>query len=118
MNTKDTDITKIIRLTNFNIESYIPTEQDSNGMLYLNLMRAIKIPQDINPIFYDLYVPTEKESFQTISYKKYGTIKLWWLICATNFIFDTTNGAMIGIPLKIIKEAYIQTILNQLSSTI
>lgn len=114
MNIADTGVTDIITLTNYNIEKYIPVETDKDGVQFLNLMSTIHIPLDINPVYYDMYTPFENETFQTISYKHYGTIKLWWLICATNFIFDTTNGAVGGIPIKIIKKEYVQSILNSI----
>lgn len=118
MNIKDTEITKISNITNFNIENYVSVFTNKDNYQVLNLMETVKIPQNINPIYYEIYTPTNNESFQTISYKYYGTIKLWWLICATNFIFNITEGARGGIPIKIIKPLYVQTILNQLSDTI
>lgn len=114
MNVEQTKISDIINLTNYNIEKYTPVEIDDDGFQFFNLMTTVNIPENINPIYTETYIPRESETFQTISYKKYGTIKLWWLICATNFIFDTTNGAVAGYPLTIIKKEYVQAILNGL----
>lgn len=114
MNANETKISDIINLTSYNIEKYTPVETDNDGFQFFNLMTAVNIPLNINPIYTEIYIPHENETFQTISYKKYGTIKLWWLICATNFIFDTTNGAVVGAPLTIIKKEYVQSILNEL----
>ena len=116
MNIKETKITDLVNITNFNIESYLSVFENKDGSNVLNLMKAVKIPQDINPVFYAVYTPTKNESFQTISYKHYGTIKLWWFVCATNYIFNSTEGAKEHIPLKIIKPEYVQTILNELAN--
>ena len=115
MKIEETNISSVVPMTNFNIETHVPIISDKDGFPMFNLMTAVKIPQDINPVYYDTYTPTENESFQTISYKIYGTIKLWWLICATNFIFDSTDAAAGGVPLKVIKPKYVGRILNQLN---
>lgn len=101
-------------ISSSNIETKIPIEEDKNGMLYFNLMTRVSIPYNMNPLFYTIYNPTKNESFQTISYKFYGTIKLWWLICETNRLYNITNGADENVPLKIIKKEYIYQILKEL----
>ena len=101
-------------ITNQNIETKLPVETDKNGMPYINLMSNVSIPYNINPLFYTIYQPTQNESFQTISYKFYGTIKLWWLICKTNHLLNITEGAAVDVPLKIIKKEYVYDILKEL----
>lgn len=97
-----------------NIESHLSKIEGNEGYPIYNLMTRIKIPKNINPIFYTIYVPKENESFQTISYKYYGTISLWWLICAVNNLYNITEGATPEIPLKIIKTEYLSNLLEEL----
>ena len=97
-----------------NIETKIPVAVDKNGMLFFNLMSKVSIPYNINPVFYDLYTPKKNESFQTIAYKFYGNIKLWWVICETNKLFNITEGAAADVPLKIIKKQYIYDIIKEI----
>lgn len=97
-----------------NIESHLSKMTKENGFTMYNLMTRIKIPKDINPLYYSTYTPVKNESFQTISYKMYGTISLWWLICIVNNLYNITEGAVPEIPLKIIKQQYLGNILEEL----
>lgn len=97
-----------------NAENHLSKIEAENKYPIYNLMTRIKVPRDINPIFYDLYNPKSNESFQTISYKAYGTISLWWLICLVNNLYNITEGAAIDVPLKIIKKQYIGDILEEI----
>jgi len=116
MTIKDTNLPNEIldNITNLNIETKLPVETDSNGMDFINLMSNVSIPYNINPMFYTIYQPTQNESFQTISYKFYGTIKLWWFICKTNHLLNITEGANANVPLKIIKKEYVYNIIKEL----
>ena len=113
MKIEDTNKKQKTNITNFNIESYIPIIEKNSYPMF-NLMTRIKIPSNINPVYYVEYSPKQNESFQSISYKFYNTIKLWWLICATNNIFNATSGAIVQTRLKIIKPEFVQTILSEL----
>ncbi len=97
-----------------NIERHLTKIETDNGYPIYNLMGRVKVPKNINPIFYDSYQPTSNESFETISYKSYGTISLWWLICLVNNLYNITEGAVAGVPLKIIKKQYIGDILEEI----
>lgn len=97
-----------------NVERHLTTIETDSGYPIYNLMGKIKVPTNINPVFYDLYQPVTNESFQTISYKHYGTISLWWLICLVNNLYNITEGAVAGIPLKIIKKQYIGDMLEEI----
>ncbi len=96
------------------VECHMSKIEEINNYPIYNLMSRIKIPRDINPTFYTIYHPIKNESFQSISYKSYGTISLWWLICLVNNLYNITEGATPEIPLKIIKQQYIGDILEEL----
>ena len=116
MDIKKLDIPETIssEFSSSSIETKIPVEMDKNDMFYLNLMTRVSLPYNMNPLFYTIYNPSAHESFQTISYKFYGTIKLWWLICAANHLYNITEGADNNFPLKIIKKEYVYNVLEEL----
>lgn len=108
---KTTDVFE--SLTDKNIENITPIIT-RNSMPLFNLMSTVHVPSEINPIFFFMYTPRNKESFQTIAYKFYKDIKLWWLICKINNIQDSTNGADLNTPLKIIYPKYVNAILTSI----
>ena len=116
MNIKDSSLPDEIKtkIKSSSIENFMDVLVDKNQMEYINLMSTINIPRDINPVFYATYIPSDKETFQTISYKFYNTITLWWLICIVNRIMNATEGAVAGVPLKIIKKEYVNSILTNI----
>lgn len=101
-----------------NIENFYTELEVPDDLPIYNLMHGINVPQNINPVFYDMYTPPEHTTYQTLSYKFYGTIKLWWLICLVNNMFDISTGTIKEYPLKIIKPQFIGTILSELKASV
>ena len=50
---------------------------------------------------------TSGDNLRTISYKYYGTTKLWWALAYANKIIDPTNAIKNGSVLTIPKRRYI-----------
>jgi hypothetical protein len=50
---------------------------------------------------YYLVMETDLMRPDMISYKNYGTVNYWWIICLVNNIFDPFNDLFIGQQLKI-----------------
>jgi nucleoid-associated protein YgaU len=83
---------------------------------YFNICKTIQFDNiDYIPQSYiDYYIVKEGDTWTLISYKFYGTIKLWWLICKVNNIQDPFMDLQIGMSLKILKKEIVDEILKLL----
>ena len=79
-----------------------------------NIIKTIKIPQDIRSDMIETVRVNGKMSWTQISFDVYGTIKLWWLICLTNKILNPVIMPVPGIVLKTIKSEHIPTIMSHI----
>ena len=82
---------------------------------YFNLCRSIYFDiEDISPDLITVYEVAEGDTWTNISYRNFGTIKLWWLICKFNNIKNQfekiEDEKIIKIPSKEIMETIINVI--------
>jgi hypothetical protein len=85
---------------------------------YFNLCRSIYFNiEDIDPSLIELYEIAEGDTWTNISYRYFGTIKLWWLICKFNNIknpfTELESGKFIKIPSKELMESVINIIQSK-----
>lgn len=91
----------------FNIYS---KEQDGETVDYFNINRTVYFNGIDNPppSFYIPYTVTANDTWTLISYKFYGTIEYWWLICKFNGVTNPSDfpveGEVLKIPADILKK--------------
>lgn len=109
MKEKDIHDTPLYSYSNlFNVYS------DSEGYNFFNLANNILFESDPNPDIYEDYRPNGGDEWATISYKFYGTVELWWLICRFNNITDACKKPIEYSPLKIPTKDFANIIANQI----
>ena len=89
--------------------------EKQNEGLYFNLNRTINIikSEDIAETNFTYYQINQGDTWTLISYKNYGTIKLWWLICKTNGINNpVATDPEQGNTLKILNKDVVNQILD------
>lgn len=64
-----------------------------------------------------IYAVGDKDTFQTIAYKFYGTTRLWWLVARLNNVKDAFERPKSGTYLKILNPSLISIISSQFSAT-
>jgi hypothetical protein len=108
------DISGLPKLNAFNYENLFKIYRDADtDPYYYNILNTVALPDDLDPsIYYDYVVPGPFVPWTTLSYKVYGTIKLWWVICLSNKIIDPTSFPTSGATLKIIKPENVREILS------
>lgn len=67
---------------------------------------------------YTIYTVNHGDCWTSISYKKYNTTRLWWLICKMNKIYDPFKELKPGTKLKILSDTYTQTILDMIKEQV
>ena len=83
-----------------------------DGYFVYNILQHVVMPEDIDPRSYDIVSPPPGMPYSILSYRMYGTMNLWWLICTINGIDDPTQLTKAEDRLKIIKQEHIGKILN------
>lgn len=104
------------KLNDYNYENLFKVYRDSDDTpYYYNILNTIAFPSDLDPsVYYEYTVPGPFITWTNLSYKVYGTIKLWWIICLTNNIINPTQYPEGGAKLKIIRPEYVREILSSI----
>ena len=83
-----------------------------------NILRKVSLPDGVLDETYFTYINVQTSTPWTlVSNEAYNTIKLWWLICIVNNVWNPVYNAQPGVPIRILKTQYIQDILNTISET-
>ena len=69
---------------------------------------------NISTSSYYNYVVKEGESWSLISYRNYGTTRLWWVICKLNKITNPSVSPEVGQIVKILNKDYVRSILEKI----
>lgn len=64
----------------------------------------------------DLYIVKDNDWWENISYEKYGTPDYWWILPLINKIENPFETLIPGQRLYVLKNEYINTILNNLKA--
>lgn len=112
---KQTDISDLPLLASTRLERLFNIHKDSNGVYFYNLLNTINFSEDMSPDIYENYTVQGGDTYAYISYKKYKTIDLWWLICTFNNIQNSTIMPQPGTQLKILNKDLINNILNAIN---
>ena len=100
----------------FNIHSTV--DDDGSTVDYFNINRTVYFNGIDNaaPSFFTPYTATANDTWTLISYKFYGTIEYWWLICKFNGVNDPTGFPVVGEVLKIPSEILRKDIVKHLKT--
>ena len=97
-----------------NLFNIFITAKDNNYYYYYNILSKITIPDTASDDVYEFYEVDSLLPLTTLSYNIYGTIHLWWLIVLVNKIKNPVMLISPGSILKILKEDYINNVINKL----
>ena len=81
---------------------------------FLMLNRKIEFPSDYDLYIYKKITISDDIPWTNLSYKLYGSIAYWWVLCRLNP--DYTFYAPADSEILIIKKEYLFEILNTLNS--
>ena len=95
----------------FNV--YNTKKIEGNTKIY-NLNRTVNVLglDNIAEGNYFEYVVETSDTWTLISYKNYGTIRLWWLVLKMNNIIDPTQDPEVGTVLRLLNENLVNTLLT------
>ena len=89
---------------------------DADGYSYYDLLNNLVIQGDIDPVLYDEIFYNETTSWYELSYKYYGTTRLWWTILIANNVVNPFTEVKTGTRIKILKKEVISEILSNINN--
>jgi hypothetical protein len=102
-------------LSVYRFENFLNTYTDENGYNFYNLLRSINIFPAEDSSIEDEYFVELNDTWLLISYKYYGTIYLWWLVCEYNRIDNPTNTPEPGTKIKLLKRDLVWNVISYLN---
>lgn len=114
-----TDIDSFLKPSNLaNIFNVYEDKSLGSSYLSYNINRTLNILNidKMSVQAYSEYEVKENDNLATISYKMYGTNRYWWIIAKMNKLYNPLQDLETGMVLKILKNKYINTILEKLKN--
>jgi hypothetical protein len=111
------ELTKIKELDRYDFANLFHIIE-KNEKSYFNICDTIRIVNldKISPDFYTVYEASDADSWASISFIFYKTVKLWWLICKFNNIKNPFVQLKGGDLIKVPDSRIVESILNTLRS--
>jgi hypothetical protein len=91
-------------------------ETGDKNFFYYNILKKIKIPDNLNTTFFDYIVLNNNVPLTTISYEIYGTTYLWWLLLLVNKIDNPVKSLPVGKKIKFIKNKFLKDVLDSIKN--
>jgi nucleoid-associated protein YgaU len=115
---KQTNFTDLPQLSFFRYENFFNIYENNDNTKFYNLIASINVlPADDSSVE-DEYDVKLNDTWILISYKYYGTMFLWWLVCMYNKIQNPVKTPEPGTKIKLLKKEYIAVILENLNKQI
>lgn len=103
------------KLNFFRYENFFNIYKEKDGTKFYNLLRNINVFPAKDSSVEDLYTVKEHDTWYYISYKYYGTMDLWWLVCEYNQIKDATKIPDVGTVIRLLKNDYVWAVVTELN---
>jgi hypothetical protein len=115
---KQSDFTDLPKLSIYRYENFLNIYEDGNGTRFYNFLRSINIlPANDSSAEDDYYVKIN-DTWVLISYRYYGTMHLWWLICEYNNVKNPTIMPEQGTKIKLLRKEFVWPVISALNSQI
>jgi hypothetical protein len=106
------------QLSLYRYENFFNVYNDKDGTRFYNLLRSINIFPANDSSVEDSYQVKTNDNWLLISYKYYGTIYLWWLVCEYNRVKNPSLQPETGTTIKLLKSNYVWAIISNLNNQI
>jgi len=110
------EIEELPRLPEDKLENIFNIYLNEDNRYFYNLLQNISFPENLPDGLFLTYTVTPGDTLPFISYKVFGTINLWWVICLINKIDNPTVQLEAGTLLKILKESTLRALIQEINS--
>ena len=113
------DIDNVPRLNQYNFENLLKVyTDDDTESYYYNLSNSVFFPEDMSlDAYFSYQIPGKGMSWTYLSYIHYGTIRLWWLLCALNNVDNPMIFATPGTFIKVLRPNVLRDVLQQIQQS-
>lgn len=111
LNTYNNSTPGLEGISDLHYENIFKVVKDGEYFTY-NILQHITLPADMDPLLYREITMPPSMPLSVLSYRVYGTMNLWWLICVVNNIDDPTKMIPSGTKIKVIKPDYLGNVMD------
>lgn len=115
---KQANFTDLPQLSFFRYENFLNIYKNSDNTKFYNLIASINVLPAEDSSIEDEYDVKLNDTWIFISYKYYGTMFLWWLVCLYNKIQNPIKNPEAGTKIKLLKKEYVAVVLENLNKQI
>jgi hypothetical protein len=112
------DFEDLPKLSLYRYENFLNIYTDTDGTRFYNLLRSINIFPANDSSAEDAYTVKLNDNWLLISYKYYGTVYLWCLVCVYNRISNPSVQPKAGTIIKLLKKELVWPIISNLNQQI
>ena len=110
-------IGELPRISKNAFENLFKVYKQDDGIYFYNILRTMHFPDELDQKYYYTYTITSPEPLTNLSFKFYGDIELWWLICLANKIDNPVELLEGGTTIRVIRSKYIENIIKKLKDS-
>jgi hypothetical protein len=111
-------IAELNGLSEYAYERIFRVYKDQDRFFAYNILKTVRIPYNLDKDSFYYYRITDNTTWAGLSYKHYGSIGLWWLICLASGISNPVQLPESGMIIRIIKPSYARTVIDIISKNI
>lgn len=111
---KQNEFKDLPKLSPSRYENFFNIYTDEYDYKFYNILKSINIFSSENSEIEESYFVQPIDSWTYISYKKYNTTDLWWLVCEYNNIQNPLDFPDPGTELKILKSEYVSYVIAEI----
>lgn len=106
---------KDLQETNFYHYSNLFNVEKDGDVFFFNLNNNIVFEEKPDRSTYTTYIPRGGDTWASISYKAYQTVRLWWFICRFNHITNPLKKPEEYEELKIPVIDFVNDVVNKIN---
>ena len=99
-----------------NYENLFNVYATDEGDYYYNINKKVNMPTEIAAVFYDLYTITPGDTWTLLAHNYYGDVRLWWIICAMNTLFNPLLLPPPGEIIRVLTRDVVKQVLSDIRS--
>lgn len=99
-----------------NFENVLNVYQDQDSFYYYNLLETVFFPDNLPDSYFNTYTVKFEDTWPLISYKAYGSTKLWWIIAYANNVINPITFLQVGKRIKVPKNFVVTEIITDINT--
>ena len=109
-------ISELPYLSEERLENIFNVYLDDDNKFFYNILETVDFPENLPDGLFSTYTVEPGDTLPFISYKVFGTIFLWWVICIVNKIDNPVQPLKTGTVLKILNDNTVRVLLQEINS--